>query len=259
MSEVADIHGVSRSSACKIITKFVDAVNKNMKNIRFPSGRSLTDVKEAFYQKCKIPNTIGAVDGTFVPIIAPKDNEEIFVCRKNFHAINIQAVVDHKMRFTDIVAKWPGSTHDASIFENCHLKNILESHHIGHLLGDSGYPLRKYVLTPVGIPANASEEAYNKAQSSGRMVVERAFGMLKSRFRCLHKTGGCLQVVPSKACKIVAACARLHNFCIENQIPVPSNQQDAQTVLTDDNTNDDSSPRQEAISYRDRIIRLFAN
>lgn len=66
---------------------------------RFPSGRSLTDVKEAFYQKCKIPNTIGAVDGTFVPIIAPKDNEEIFVCRKNFHAINIQAVVDHKMRY----------------------------------------------------------------------------------------------------------------------------------------------------------------
>jgi hypothetical protein len=35
-----------------------------------------------------LPNVIGVIDGTLIPIIAPKDNEADFVCRKGFHAIN---------------------------------------------------------------------------------------------------------------------------------------------------------------------------
>ena len=64
----------------------------------FPTGRDIVDVKQGFYRKCRIPNTVGAVDGTLIPIIAPTDNEAVYVCRKNFHAINVQAVVDHRAR-----------------------------------------------------------------------------------------------------------------------------------------------------------------
>ncbi|XP_060601628.1 putative nuclease HARBI1 [Ruditapes philippinarum] len=183
LSEVSDLHGVSRSSACHIIDKFVEAVNDRLDNIRFPSGRYLIDVKQGFYQKCKIPNTVGAIDGTLIPIVTPSENEEVYVCRKGFHGINVQATVDHKVRFTDMVSKWPGSTHDSSIFENSSLKVHLERNQIGHLLGDSGYALKKHLLTPLLNPSNQMQSDYNKAHSSGRMVVERAFGMLKSRFR----------------------------------------------------------------------------
>ena len=36
------------------------------------------------------PNVVGAVDGTFIQIIAPKENEPDFLNRKGFHSINVQ-------------------------------------------------------------------------------------------------------------------------------------------------------------------------
>jgi len=59
---------------------------------RFPAD--LTDTKTGFYQKCRIPNVVGAVDGTQIPIIAPKEDEASYVCRKGYHSINVQAVAD---------------------------------------------------------------------------------------------------------------------------------------------------------------------
>lgn len=41
----------------------------------------------------------GAVDGTLIPIQAPTDNEVAYVCRKNYHALNVQAVCDVDMRY----------------------------------------------------------------------------------------------------------------------------------------------------------------
>uniref|UniRef100_A0A915E902 Peptidase C1A papain C-terminal domain-containing protein n=1 Tax=Ditylenchus dipsaci TaxID=166011 RepID=A0A915E902_9BILA len=34
---------------------------------------------------------------------------------KNFHSVNVQVIVDYRGMFTNVVAKWPGSTHDAFI------------------------------------------------------------------------------------------------------------------------------------------------
>ncbi|XP_052239757.1 putative nuclease HARBI1 [Dreissena polymorpha] len=233
LSEVADLHGISR----------------------FPTGIALASVKQGFFQKCGIPNTIGAIDGTLIPIIAPAANEAIYVCRKGFPAINVQAVVDHKARFIDIVSKWPGSTHDASAFDSCGLKTFLEEHHQGHLLGDSGYPLKKYLLTPLLRPTTDAELRYNYAQSSGRMVVERAFGVLKSRFRCLHKTGGCLCMRPDKCCQVVAACMRLHNLCVDLQVPLP------EEPIEEADDVDHAAPQvqndRHASAYRQQIIHLF--
>lgn len=53
------------------------------------------------------------------------------------------------------------------------------------------------------------------------MVVEHTFGVLKSRFRCLHKSGGALQYTPSKCAKITLACMLLHNRCIRRNIALP--------------------------------------
>jgi hypothetical protein len=63
------------------------------------------------------------------------------------------------------------------------LQDYLERTGAGMLLGDSGYPLRRYLLTPKLNPTTQQEEEFNKFHSRGRMVIERAFGLLKSRFR----------------------------------------------------------------------------
>jgi hypothetical protein len=53
----------------------------------------------------------------------------------------------------------------------------------GWLLGDSGYPLKKWLITPVSNPSNQQEVNFNLAHTQTRNTVERAFGVLKSRFR----------------------------------------------------------------------------
>ena len=71
-----------------------------MLNINFPTTQDrLGAIKGQFYQVARLPNCIGAVDGTLIPIIAPKVREDIYVCRKGYHAINVQAVVSPDMRY----------------------------------------------------------------------------------------------------------------------------------------------------------------
>jgi len=37
----------------------------------------------------------------------------------------------------------------------------------------------------------------------------------------LHRTGGVLNRKPEKACRIVEACATLHNLCIDRNVQAP--------------------------------------
>ena len=104
------------------------------------------------------------IDGTHVPIIAPSVNEEIYVNRKNTHSINFQAICDSELKFIDVVAKWPGSTHDAFIWRMSGVNQRISNGDIpivnGWFLGDSGYPLRPNLLTPILSPGTPSERRY---------------------------------------------------------------------------------------------------
>lgn len=167
------------------------------------------------------PNVVGAIDGTLIPIQGMSaDDEPNFICRKGFPAINVQGVVDAKLCFTNIVVRWPGATHDSFVLQNSTLPEIMDRIN-GWLLGDSGYPLRKWLFTPFMVTRNPQEQRYNSAHCTTRNVVERAFGVPKSRFRCIHKTGGSLQFAPEKCVKIIESCFRLHNKAIiEARIPL---------------------------------------
>ncbi|GBP98310.1 Putative nuclease HARBI1 [Eumeta japonica] len=53
-------------------------------------------------------------------------------------------------------------------------------------LRDSGYPLEPWILTPYRCAAEGSPESvFNEQHSRGRSIIERTFGLLKARFRCL--------------------------------------------------------------------------
>jgi len=96
---------------------------------------------------------------------------------------------------------------------------ILTPHLCVCIEGDSAYPLEPYLMTPLSVATTAAERAYNDAHAKTRVVIERSFGLLKSRFRCLDKSGGTLLYSAEKACQLVTACAVLHNFAISRRIP----------------------------------------
>lgn len=222
-SEVGDLHSISRSSVCRIIHNVCYAINATIDNIDFPERVcEMRSIKTDFHQIAHIPNCIGAVDGTLIPIKGVTDPEEFaYVCRKNFHALNIQAVADANMRFLHINARYPGSTHDAYVLTNSGLPDRVQSlPEGGWLLGDSGYPLRTWLLTPYQSPSNRREEKFNDSHGKTRVVVERAFGVLKARFRCLHQSGGVLPFSPIKCSRIIETCFRLHNIALKGKIPL---------------------------------------
>lgn len=58
----------------------------------------------------------------------------------------------------DIVPEWPGSEHDSRIFQNSRVyMRYREGRLDGMLVGDGGYPLLPFLLTPINNPVTDEE------------------------------------------------------------------------------------------------------
>lgn len=83
-------------------------------------------------------------------------------------------------------------------------------------VGDVAYPVRPWMYCPFKggkIALFGKEANSNFIQSSTRMCVERAFGILKGRWRLIMKR---LEIPLKNMPDIVATCIILHNLCIVN-------------------------------------------
>ncbi|KAL2079802.1 hypothetical protein ACEWY4_025546 [Coilia grayii] len=143
-----------------------------------------------------------------------------------YAAVNVMVVCSAEGEFLDVVARWPGSTHDAFIWENSGLCRAAEGGGFGGcwLLGDSGFPLRPFLLTPYLHAQTEPQASYNRAHRLTRAVVERAIGVWKQRFRCLNKGAGGLQLHPRKCCAVTVVAALLHNMALRANIQLPDDE-----------------------------------
>ncbi|KAG6936492.1 hypothetical protein G0U57_012256, partial [Chelydra serpentina] len=64
------------------------------------------------------PNCGGAINGTHIPILGPDHQGSQYINQKGYFSMVLQALVDHKGRFTNINVGWPGKVHDALVFRN---------------------------------------------------------------------------------------------------------------------------------------------
>lgn len=98
---------------------------------------------------------------------------------------------------------------------------VIRNNNVFEFLGDSGYALREHMMTPIDNAVEDSPEGrYNLIQKRARSTVERTFGILKGRWRCLLAARQ-LHYCPEKAGRIILACCVLHNLCIRAGIDVP--------------------------------------
>ena len=118
----ADVYTVSKSTVSRIVHHVSNCLSRQARQfIKFPEEREdiRTTKEDFFFDIAGFPNILGAVDGSLVPIKSPGIEEEYnFICRKGYHAINVQGICDAKNKFLNIVAKWPGSTHGSFIWSN---------------------------------------------------------------------------------------------------------------------------------------------
>uniref|UniRef100_A0A1A8CC85 Zgc:113227 n=1 Tax=Nothobranchius kadleci TaxID=1051664 RepID=A0A1A8CC85_NOTKA len=194
--------------------------------IHLPDEGKFREIASYFESRWGLPQCVGAIDGSHIPIIAPRTFHTDYFNRKGWHSLILQAVVDGKGLFWNVFAGLPGSMHDArvlrlsSIWHLASRGNLFPDHSIqiagvdfGYcILGDSAYPLQDWLLKPFTDTGRLTEQQllFNKKFSRARVVVENAFGRLKGRWRCLLKRNDCdVSLVRS----MILTCCALHNLC----------------------------------------------
>lgn len=213
-----DLHGISQKTCSRILRQTLIAVAQlKRKYIQFPTNDEARVIKRGFYAKSGFPGVIGAIDCTHIRIIGQGIRGLRYINRKGWPSINTQIVCDHKMKIRNISARWYGSAHDSRIFNESLIKDKFESHEVeGLLVGDSGYAVHSYLMTPFKSPSSPPERRFNKALSKARVTVECAFGVWKRRFPALTYV---LRTNLDTAHATIIAAAVLHNIAIDGNEP----------------------------------------
>ena len=96
----------------------------------------------------------------------------------------------------DVLARFPGPVHDSRIWKisgaGMYVENTFSMGE--HILGDSGYLLRPYLLTPHRQPTSTPQSNYSYAHRRTRLNIEQTFGRWKIQIRRMQagKSGLCL-------------------------------------------------------------------
>ena len=90
--------------------------------LSMPKGDELLESMKVCKEKWGFPCCAGAIDRTHVPIRAPTENHSDYVNRKSYHSVVMQAVVNSRCIFRDVVIGWPRSVHDARVLSNSKLR-----------------------------------------------------------------------------------------------------------------------------------------
>ena len=125
------------------------------------------------------------------------------------------ALVDADYKFIYVNCGANGSGSDGGVFNATALREALEDGTIGlpppepiaggdrpvpyFIVGDDAFPLRTWLMKPLPLRNMTKQQRiYNYRLSRARRIVENAFGILASKFRCL------LTTIPQKTKTVVS-------------------------------------------------------
>ncbi|KAK9156845.1 hypothetical protein Scep_003419 [Stephania cephalantha] len=185
---------------------------------------------------------IGAIDGTHIPAMIVGNDSSNYRNRHGFTSQNVLTACNFDLEFIYVLSGWEGSAHDSRILTDAlSRRNGLKLPQGKYFLVDCGFSNRRQFLAPFrGVryhlsdftgqgrhPENANE-LFNLRHASLRNVVERLFGIFKSRFTIFKTT----PPFPFKIqAKLVLACAGLHNYlrkeCRSDEFPIELDTEDA--------------------------------
>ncbi|KAK5644582.1 hypothetical protein RI129_005882 [Pyrocoelia pectoralis] len=220
---VGERFNMGKSSLSVSFVRIIKALNNiAAKVIVWPTRERMEEAKQKFSRIAGIDGVIGAVDGTFIPIKAPKNDPEVYICRKCHYAITLQGICNATLQFIDVFAGYPGSVSDTRIFRNSDIYTAVTENAVGYfpneefILGDKAYPCLSWCIPPYINTGNmnVAKRNFNMKVSQTRQVIERAFGLLFGRLRRLKFLDMNRQdLIPAT----VVACCAIHNLCIDSE------------------------------------------
>ncbi|KAK8958341.1 hypothetical protein KSP40_PGU000964 [Platanthera guangdongensis] len=215
--------GLGISTCHKLVLEVCSAIRSVLmpRFLQWPDPASATAIMTRFESISGIPNVLGSMYTTHIPIIAPKISVAAYYNRrhternqKTSYSITVQGVVDPDGVFSDVCIGWPGSMADDQVLENSALyhraeeKGMLRS---SWIVGSPGHPLLDWVLVPYTHQnLTWTQHAFNEKIGEVQRIAREAFARLKGRWSCLQKrTEVKLQDLPV----VLGACCVLHNIC----------------------------------------------
>jgi len=231
---ISSLFGISEGTVILYTNRTIKAILEIKNNyIKWPIEQYRHEVLDGFQKIGGFPNVIGAIDGIHINLTnAPFKDPEVFFDRRKRYSIQCQAIVDYRGIFTNFLIGWPGSVHDARVYSNSdfYINRRSFIRDDDFVLGDSAYPISPFMITPFKVPQTPTQIQFNQLHSTHRIVVEHAFGRLKSRFTALKE----LNVKNVKTAIRLTECAIiLHNF-----LELNGEIWDEETNVNDYNNND---------------------
>ncbi|XP_019158190.1 PREDICTED: uncharacterized protein LOC109154905 [Ipomoea nil] len=215
-----------------------------------PSFTVPTRIREStrFYPYFK--DCVGAIDGTHIPAMVTGRDVSSYRNRHGIISQNVLAACNFDLEFIYVLSGWEGSAHDSNLLsDSLSRRNGLKVPQGKYFLVDCGFPNRQQFLAPYrgvryhlqdffgqGRDPENDVELFNLRHSSLRNVIERIFGIFKSRFTIFKSA----PPFPYKTqAELVLACAGLHNFlrkeCRRDEFPIELNDDESPSPLP---TND---------------------
>ena len=81
---IAALFGLGRSTVGEIVLDTCEVIARHLmpRYVRVPQNESLKEIIEGFWHRCGFPQTVGAIDGTHIPILRPQNCASDYYNRK---------------------------------------------------------------------------------------------------------------------------------------------------------------------------------
>ncbi|KAH6822029.1 PIF / Ping-Pong family of plant transposase [Perilla frutescens var. hirtella] len=230
---IGDSFGAHHSTVSQVTWRFVEAIEeKGLRHLQWPSTElEMTQIKQKFEKIRGLPNCCGAIDTTHITMLLTSSDQEADTwldCKQN-HSMILQAIVDPDLRFRNIVTGWPGKMNDSSVlqsssfFKQCQKGEKLNAKKIHlseetelteYIIGDSGFPLLPWLVTPYqGKEVSKTEADFNKRLLATQVVAHRALARLKEVWKMIQ--GEMWRPDRHKLPRFILVCCILHNIVID--------------------------------------------
>jgi hypothetical protein len=232
---IEEITGASAEVHRTFFHKFIEKFSKTYYKQYVYLPRDDTELEKTMldYQRMGLPGVLGSTDCVHVKWErCPVARSNSCTGKEGYPTLAWQCTVNHKLRFMSVSKAFFGSTNDKTI---CKFDSLTANLHAGkiykdvkyelytsdgdtyeekgvYLICDGGFCQWRELMTGFKVYSRMDEAQWSSQMELTRKDVERCFGILKGRFRCLK-----LPVLLQKKQSVdylFSSCVILHNMIL---------------------------------------------